>query len=197
MATNDTVQFHEEILTTFLNRKFNMYLEGGEDMDSDLDTDFMNKSVKEKKKSENKVCDVFSLYGNMDQHKRAEILKKFCKASKGILICTDVAARGIDMPNLDCVVQYNTPGSCVDYIHRVGRTARSGSKGKAIIFLEPCEIEYLKELNKKGIALNEIRLESVMDCLNEEAKYYPRQMDGNRVSSPNSYFSYYERFSLT
>lgn len=181
-ATNDTVQFHEDILTTFLNRKFNMYLEGGEGMDSDLDTDFMNKSVKERKHSENKVCDVFSLYGNMDQHRRAEILKKFCKCTRGILICTDVAARGIDMPNLDCVIQYNTPGSCVDYIHRVGRTARSGHKGKAIIFLEPCEIEYLKELNKKGVALSEIRLDEVMDCLNEEAKYYPRQIDGNRVS---------------
>ena len=45
------------------------------------------------------------------------------------------------MPNVDYIIQYNTPGSCVDYVHRVGRTARSGHKGKAIIFLEPCEIE--------------------------------------------------------
>ena len=93
-----------------------------------------------------------------------------------------MAARGLDMPNVDYIIQYNTPGSCVDYVHRVGRTARSGHKGKAIIFLEPCEIEYLKKLNELGISLSEIKLESTMDCLNEESKYYPRQVNSDRVS---------------
>ena len=94
----------------------------------------------------------------------------------------DVAARGLDMPNIDWIIQYNTPGSCVDYIHRVGRTARVGHKGKAVIFLEPCEVEYLKELNKLGISLRETKLDAVMDCLNDEAKYYPRQVNSDRVS---------------
>ena len=85
------------------------------------------------------------------------------------------------MPNIDWIVQYNTPGSCVDYVHRVGRTARVGHKGKAVIFLEPCEVEYLKELNKLGISLRETKLDSVMDCLNDEAKYYPRQVNSDRV----------------
>jgi len=134
-----------------------LYEDGGGDDDSDLDTDFLNKNAP-KKDSPNKICDVFALYGNMDQHKRAEILKKYCKATRGVLICTDVAARGIDMPNVDWIIQYNTPGTIVDYVHRVGRTARSGHKGKALIFLEPCEIEYLKELNKIGISLNEIKV---------------------------------------
>jgi superfamily II DNA/RNA helicase len=93
-----------------------------------------------------------------------------------------VAARGLDMPNIDWIIQYNTPGSCVDYVHRVGRTARVGHKGKAVIFLEPCEVEYLKELNKLGISLRETKLDSVMDCLNDEAKYYPRQVNSDRVS---------------
>ena len=117
----------------------------------------------------------------MDQHKRAEILAKFCKVSSGVLICTDVAARGLDMPNIDWIIQYNTPGTCVEYVHRVGRTARVGHKGKALIFLEPCEVEYLKELNKLDISLREIKLDSVMDCLNDEAKYYPRQVNSDRV----------------
>lgn len=85
------------------------------------------------------------------------------------------------MPNIDWIIQYNTPGSCVDYIHRVGRTARVGHKGKAVIFLEPCEVEYLKELNKLGISLKEFKLESAMDCLNDESKYYPRQVNADRV----------------
>jgi ATP-dependent RNA helicase DDX31/DBP7 len=74
----------------------------------------------------------------------------------------------------------------VDYIHRVGRTARVGHKGKAVIFLEPCEIEYLKELNKLGISLREIKIESAMDCLNEESKHYPRQMNSDRVTISNN-----------
>ena len=65
-----------------------MYLEGEENYDSDLDTEFMQKATAATKNKENKVCDVFALYGNMDQHKRAEILKKFCKATSGVLICT-------------------------------------------------------------------------------------------------------------
>lgn len=153
-----------------------MYLDDDND---DEDSEFLNKK---NKNSGNKICELFSLYGNMDQHKRAEILSKFCKATSGVLICTDVAARGLDMPNIDWIIQYNTPGSCVDYIHRVGRTARVGHKGKAVIFLEPCEIEYLKELNKLGISLREIKIESAMDCLNDESKYYPRQMNSDRVT---------------
>jgi superfamily II DNA/RNA helicase len=81
-ATNDSVQFHENLLNTFLNRKFNMYLDDDDNYDSDLDSSFMQKSTK------NKICDLFSLYGNMDQHKRADILKQFCKATSGVLICT-------------------------------------------------------------------------------------------------------------
>ena len=169
-----------------------MYLDDDEEAafnsdinESDLDDEeaIAKRSSDKRGKSEKKntVCELFSLYGNMDQHKRAEILAKFCKATTGILVCTDVAARGLDMPKIDWIIQYNTPGSCTDYIHRVGRTARVGHKGNALIFLEPCEIEYLKELNKLGISLHEIKLESAMECLNDESKYYPRQVNSDRV----------------
>lgn len=85
------------------------------------------------------------------------------------------------MPNIDWIIQYNTPGSSVDYVHRVGRTARVGHKGSAIIYLEPCEVEYLKELNKLGISLKELKLDNIMECLNEESKYYPRQVNSDRL----------------
>jgi ATP-dependent RNA helicase DDX31/DBP7 len=87
------------------------------------------------------------------------------------------------MPNVDWILQYNTPGTCVDYIHRVGRTARVGHKGRALIFLEPCEVEYLKELNKLNITLNEIKLNAIMKCLNEEGNHYPRQINMDRVNT--------------
>lgn len=67
-----------------------MYLDDENDFndDSDLDEFKEMKSKSAKTSKPNSVCDLFSLYGNMDQHKRAEILAKFCKASRGILICT-------------------------------------------------------------------------------------------------------------
>ena len=90
------MQFHENVLGTFLNRKFNMYLDnedGGEDSDYDYSQFEVDASRKSKtsdvdKNKKNTVCDLFSLYGNMDQHKRVEILSKFCKASQGVLVCT-------------------------------------------------------------------------------------------------------------
>lgn len=78
----------------YLEEEENLSLEDINEFDSDLEIDFkkstkdsfqLEKSIKNKK---NSICDVFSLYGNMDQHKRAEILNNFCKAKSGILICT-------------------------------------------------------------------------------------------------------------
>ncbi|CAF0782079.1 unnamed protein product [Brachionus calyciflorus] len=200
-STNDSVQFHDNILTTFLNRKFNMYLDEEDkvdyedinEFDSDIEEELrktnktnssqLENSIKNKK---NTICDVFSLYGNMDQHKRAEILGQFCKAKSGVLICTDVAARGLDMPNIDWIIQYNTPGSSVDYVHRVGRTARVGHKGSGLIYIEPCEVEYLKELNKLGISMQEIKIDSIMKSLMEESNYYPRQVNSDRLVYPKN-----------
>lgn len=90
-----------------------------------------------------------------------------------------MAARGLDMPNIDWIVQFTPPTSRFDYVHRVGRSARVGHKGNGLIFLEPSEIDYLKELNKLNISIKELKLESVMECLNLEGKYYPRQMGDN------------------
>jgi ATP-dependent RNA helicase DDX31/DBP7 len=67
-ATNDSVQFHEDILRIFLNRKFNMYLDDEDDLE---DSEFLHRKSKN---TNNNICELFSLYGNMDQHKRAEIL---------------------------------------------------------------------------------------------------------------------------
>lgn len=104
-STNDSVLFHENVLSTFVNRKFNMYTDDDDigmdnQYDSDPDTDSLfeqhgSKKPKEKsvsldeyRKKKNTVCEIFALYGNMDQHKRAEVLANFCKASSGVMIST-------------------------------------------------------------------------------------------------------------
>jgi superfamily II DNA/RNA helicase len=89
VSTNDSVQFHEEILRTFSNRKFNMYLDDGlSDDDDDNDLDKKAKKSTKSFNSKSNLCDFFALYGNMDQHRRAEILARFCKTKSGVLICT-------------------------------------------------------------------------------------------------------------
>ena len=68
-----------------------------------------------------------------------------------MLICTDVAARGLHLPSVDWVVQYSSPTLFTDYVHRVGRTARVGSNGRSVLFLLPTEADYIKCLNEKNI----------------------------------------------
>ncbi|XP_022106031.1 probable ATP-dependent RNA helicase DDX31 isoform X2 [Acanthaster planci] len=94
---------------------------------------------------------VLRLHGNMSQEERTQVFLKFQESKSGILLCTDVAARGLDLPKVKWIVQYNTPGSPEDYIHRVGRTARIGKKGQSLLFLTPAEVEYLSVLSQHKI----------------------------------------------
>ncbi|KAJ9596853.1 hypothetical protein L9F63_012109, partial [Diploptera punctata] len=86
---------------------------------------------------------LFKLHGNMTQSERTQVFKTFRAADSGVLLCTDVAARGLDLPRVDCIVQYTGPSSPGDYVHRVGRTARVGTSGDAIIFLTPSEVQFI------------------------------------------------------
>ena len=68
----------------------------------------------------------------MPQPKRLGALQQFKAGTRNILIATDVASRGLDIPEVDVVINYDVPQSSKDYIHRVGRTARAGRAGKSI-----------------------------------------------------------------
>lgn len=73
------------------------------------------------------------------------------QASTGILLCTDVAARGLDIPAVDWIIQYDPPDDPKEYIHRVGRTARGHSgKGRALLMLLPEELTFLKFLRVRS-----------------------------------------------
>ncbi|CAN1265448.1 DEAD-box ATP-dependent RNA helicase 51 [Linum perenne] len=89
----------------------------------------------------------FDIHGKHKQQKRTSTFFDFCKAEKGILLCTDVAARGLDIPAVDWIVQFDPPDDPKEYIHRVGRTARGeGAKGNALLFLIPEELLFLQYL---------------------------------------------------
>jgi ATP-dependent RNA helicase DDX47/RRP3 len=86
------------------------------------------------------------LHGQMTQPKRLGALHKFTSGSRSILICTDVAARGLDIPSVDLVINFDLPGHGKDYIHRVGRTARAGRSGRAIAMVTQYDVEVYQRL---------------------------------------------------
>ncbi|CAM8916570.1 unnamed protein product [Rhodiola kirilowii] len=98
---------------------------------------------------------LISLHGKMKQMQRAKALESFTSLSSGVLLCTDVAARGLDIPGVDCIVQYDPPQNPNDFIHRVGRTARMGKQGSAIFYLLPKEEAYVEFLRIRRIPLQQ------------------------------------------
>ncbi|KAL6747648.1 DEAD-domain-containing protein [Haematococcus lacustris] len=99
---------------------------------------------------------VKDIHGKQKQQKRSTTFFEFCAADKGILLCTDVAARGLDIPAVDWIIQYDPPDDPREYIHRVGRTARGkDGRGRALLLLLPEELAFLKYLKEAKVPLNE------------------------------------------
>ncbi|WP_019616728.1 ATP-dependent RNA helicase SrmB [Psychromonas ossibalaenae] len=88
------------------------------------------------------------LRGEMDQEKRNQALTQFRTGDINILVATDVAARGIDVPDITHVVNYDMPRSADIYVHRIGRTARGGKKGTAISLIEAHDIDILAKVER-------------------------------------------------
>ncbi|KAG7035728.1 DEAD-box ATP-dependent RNA helicase 10 [Cucurbita argyrosperma subsp. argyrosperma] len=86
--------------------------------------------------------------GQMTQAKRLGALNKFKAGECNVLICTDVASRGLDIPSVDMVINYDIPSNSKDYIHRVGRTARAGRSGVAISLVNQYELEWYIQIEK-------------------------------------------------
>jgi len=100
------------------------------------------------------------LNGQMSQNKRLASLNKFKSKSRSILLATDVASRGLDIPHVDIVINYDIPTHSKDYIHRVGRTARAGRSGKAVTFVSQYDVELYQRIeNLLGQKLPEYQAE--------------------------------------
>ncbi|DBA04764.1 TPA: hypothetical protein N0F65_004401 [Lagenidium giganteum] len=86
------------------------------------------------------------LHGQMSQPNRLGALNKFKARGRNILVCTDVASRGLDIPSVDVVINYDIPTHGKDYIHRVGRTARAGRAGTAVSFVTQYDVELYQRI---------------------------------------------------
>ncbi|XP_068269756.1 ATP-dependent DNA helicase DDX31 isoform X2 [Nyctibius grandis] len=111
------------------------------------------------------------LHGNMEQEERTEVFQEFLKSKTGILLCTDVAARGLDLPQVTWIIQYNAPASSAEYIHRIGRTARIGCHGNSLLVLAPSEAEYVSLLASHKINVSEIKMEKVLSSLMKDDRF--------------------------
>ena len=89
---------------------------------------------------------IFALHGSLEASERTRILQEFKKSTAGVLVCTDVVARGIDFSRIPLVLQFEPPGDRADYIHRIGRSARQGQAGRSCLFLLEHELPYLDML---------------------------------------------------
>ena len=77
-----------------------------------------------------------SIHGNKTQGQRQRALREFKENRVRVLIATDVAARGLDIPKVSHVINYDVPSTYEDYVHRIGRTGRAGERGQALTFIE-------------------------------------------------------------
>lgn len=144
MSTCDGVDYHHELFSS---------------VDSILAAD--NENASSTKGLFGKYCNLYRLHGNVPHAERNKIIEKFCSdcphrnvelvGKAKILFATDVAARGLNLPGVDWIVQYDPPCETADYIHRAGRTARAGKAGNAVLFLLPSERQYMEVLELKGL----------------------------------------------
>lgn len=113
-----------------------------------------------------------ALHGKMTQKCRESAFDEFNKASTEkqgcVLICTDVAARGLDVPDVSWIVQFDPPKEPDFFVHRVGRTARAGRSGKALILLLEEELEFVDFLTVKGIPITELNENKEEEKTNSE-----------------------------
>jgi superfamily II DNA/RNA helicase len=84
-----------------------------------------------------------ALHGDMVQSKRMEMLAAFKSGQAGLLVCSDVAARGLDISAVPFVINFDVPSNAEDYVHRIGRTGRAGKQGKAFTIATPADGKYL------------------------------------------------------
>jgi superfamily II DNA/RNA helicase len=123
------------------------------------ETDNVNKSLKRRR-----MRRVDCIHSKRSQETREQLIADFRANKLNVLLASDVAARGIDIPNVELVVNYDLPNNSEEYIHRVGRTGRAGKSGMAISFYSPKDEKYLLSIEKL-IKCKITRKKSIRDIL--------------------------------
>ncbi|XP_076454729.1 ATP-dependent DNA helicase DDX31-like [Babylonia areolata] len=195
LNTQDSVEFHHQLFSQVLNPPASPHAlldDDGDDEDDDGGGGGGGGGGRPGSKGrgderDGEDVDMFKLHGDMEQKDRTRVFQEFTEATSGVLFCTDVASRGLHLPKVDWIVQYTTPGATVDYIHRVGRTARAGKQGNALLFLMPSETEYVQELNKLKISVGEMAMKDVLMTLLSAIHDLPLPHSDTKRRMPHTY----------
>jgi len=149
-AVNQAVQkIQQEVLRLAVPEKYNALLKQLQQREGSVivfvktkrGADRMAKKLMEDKHS------AAAIHGNLNQGQRNRVIQAFRDKKHRVMVATDVAARGLDIPHIEHVINYDLPQVAEDYIHRIGRTARAGAEGSAICFITPDDFEMWGEID--------------------------------------------------
>lgn len=122
--------------------------------------------------------DAAAIHGDLDQSQRTRTLDSFREGSLRILVASDVAARGLDVPSVSHVFNFDVPGHAEDYVHRIGRTGRAGREGKAITICTPRDEKALDAVEKL--------IQKEIKRLDNPVKPEPKQEKPSRPAKPDA-----------
>jgi len=142
-------------------------------------------------------ANIFSIH--RQKAKRDKVFESFRKADSGLLVCTDVMARGVDIPHVNWVLQYDPPSNAEAFVHRCGRTARIGNEGNALVFLLPTEDAYVEfiHINQK-VSLKPMSIEndaSKLPNLTNEVRSWQRNDRSIFDKANRAFVSYIQAYS--
>lgn len=134
--------------------------------------------------------DAMAIHGDKEQRQREFILERFRKESKLCLVATDVAARGLDVKQLEVVINYDFPMQIDDYVHRIGRTGRAGAKGEAYTLITKREQQITPATLKELLGILHRAQQQTPEWLREWCEQQPRYQVAKRNRSMTGFGSY-------
>ncbi len=154
---NPAKNIKQEILKVDVDNKYSMLVNELHARDGSVIIFVKTKRGADKmaKKLNNDEFDAQAIHGDLQQRKRDRVIKEYRNKRFRILVATDVVARGLDVPHIEHVINYDLPQVPEDYIHRIGRTARAGAQGSSLCLITPQDgrkwnaIEVLMDPSKK------------------------------------------------
>ncbi|KAL7744500.1 hypothetical protein ACLKA6_001868 [Drosophila palustris] len=158
MSTTEMVNFHHDVLNEALTRRVLDEDDEQLDREEQSDDDAGEKPLLHGLR-------FFKLHGSMTQTERQGVFRGFRDCASCVLLATDVVGRGIDVPDTKLVVQYTPAQTTADFVHRVGRTARAGRRGRAVLFLAPSEAQFVRHLENKRIRIQQGDMYSYLEAL--------------------------------
>ena len=141
----------------------------------------------------------YRLHGKMKQSQRDRVYEQFSNSDKGVLLTTDLIARGIDFQDINWIVQFDAPQNPDYFVHRIGRTARANKVGNTILFLLNKEDSYLNFLKMRNIEMNYIELEKNYECYHtmKNTVLNDREIYEKAQSAFVGYLRYYKEHQLS